>query len=306
MIGIFGATGFIGSHLARRLVGAEEGLRLVSRRMEANFLAEFGDSCECVEANILEPLDISPALNGVKTVVQLISSSSPGLENKHLVSDIRNNIIPQVEFIQSCVAAGVDRFVFISSGGTVYGPAAPVPTPEDAQCTPINSYGVTKLTVENYLRLYGMLEKIGCVILRVSNPFGPGQRFRRGQGLIPAILDRYRRNQPIQIFGDGSARRDYLYIDDLVDAIQKAIDMPGEVNFTLNIGQGESRSISEVVGAIERASGHIFEKEYLPGRPTDVKESCLDISKANAVLDWTPKTAFQDAINLTVKAEFVN
>lgn len=306
MIGVFGATGFIGSHLARRLVGADESLRLVSRRMEANFLAEFGGSCECVEANILEPLDISPALNGLETVVQLISSSSPGLENRHLISDIRNNIIPQVEFIQSCVTAGVDRFVFISSGGTVYGPAAPVPTPEDMQGAPISSYGATKLTVENYLRMYGTLEKIEYVILRVSNPFGPGQRFRRGQGLIPAILDRYRRNQPIQIFGDGSARRDYLYIDDLIDAIQKAIYLPGEASFTLNIGQGESRSINEVVDAMERASGHTFEREYLPGRPTDVEESCLDISKAKAVLDWTPKTAFQDAINLTVNAEFTD
>ncbi len=276
---------------------------MVSRRIRPEFTAQFGSTCELVEANLAEPLDMSPTLDGLTTAIQLISSSSPGLENKHLISDLRNNTIPHVEFMQSCIDAGVKRIIFVSSGGTVYGPNAPVPTPENAPCTPISSYGVTKLTVENYLRMYGALGNIEYIILRVSNPFGPGQQFRRGQGLIPAILDRHRQGLPVQIFGDGSARRDYLFVDDLIDAIEKAVELPGEPRETINIGQGESRSVAEIVTAIEEASGSAFQKEYLRERKTDVFESCLEIERADAVLTWKPKTSFYDGIRQTVMAE---
>lgn len=302
MIGLFGATGFIGANLARRLIASNEQLRLVSRRIDANFISEFGASAGLVEANLLDPSEMSSSLVGIDTVVQLIGTSSPGFENKNIVADIRDNVIRQIEFLELCANAGVRRFIFVSSGGAIYGPNAPVPTSEDIPCAPINSHGLTKLTVENYLRMYGALGRLEYIILRVSNLFGPGQKFRRGQGLVPAILERYRRNMPVRIFGDGGARRDYLFIDDLIDAIERAIRLPDGATATINVGRGESRSVLEVIEAIEAATGRALEKQFLPARATDIAESRLNIERARALLGWMPATDFQSGIQKTVVA----
>ena len=116
------------------------------------------------------------------------------MKNDHEIADIAENVIPHVQFLKSCVQAGVKRYIFLSSGGTVYGPGAPTPTPETSQTNPISSHGLTKLVVEKYIQMHGHVDGLEYIILRVANPFGPGQEFRKGQGLIAAILDHWRKN----------------------------------------------------------------------------------------------------------------
>jgi len=300
MIGVYGANGFIGRNLLSRLVAGGVGVRAVSRRFDEDTVRSLSGSVEFTTANFLDPLEMAASLQDLSTVVQLISTSSPGLKNEHAVADIKENVIPHVEFLQSCLQAGVRRYVFISSGGTVYGPDAMIPTPESAPADPICSHGLTKLSIEKYIQMHGKVDGLEYVILRLSNPFGPGQEFRKGQGLIPAIMDRYRKGLPVRVFGGGLARRDYIFIDDVVDAILAAIELAGPQQAVINVGSGETRSVLEVIETIEEVCGISFEREWAESRKTDVDVSCLDISRARKLLDWQPKTDFRDGIEKTL------
>ncbi|PSH61776.1 NAD-dependent epimerase/dehydratase family protein [Phyllobacterium sophorae] len=300
MIGIYGANGFIGRHLVRRLAESGVVIRAVSRKFDQNFAKSFAQLVEFVEADLRQPLDMASTLQDVDTVVQLVSTSSPGMKNDHAIADIAENVVPHVQFLQSCIRAGVRRYIFISSGGTVYGPGAPVPTPETSQTNPINSHGLTKLVVEKYIQMHGHVDGLEYIILRVANPFGPGQEFRKGQGLIPAILDHWRKDLPVKIFGNGMALRDYLYIDDLIDAIEAAVMLSGQPRLIVNVGSGEVRSVIEVIEAIETATHHKFKREYIEARTTDVDVANLDIAFAKKILKWAPKTKFEDGVRMTV------
>jgi UDP-glucose 4-epimerase len=217
------------------------------------------------------------------------------------LTDIEQNVTPQVGFIENCILAGVKNFIFISSGGTIYGPPATLPIPEDHPANPINSYGMTKLVVEKYLRMLTRDTEMAYTILRVANPFGPGQHSTKGQGLIPSVLKSHFRGQPTTIYGDGSNLRDYLYIDDLIEALCAALAAPA-VFGPLNIGSGVGRSVMEVVEAVGTALGTSIELRFLPDRPTDLKVNVLDISRAREFLSWEPRMPFADGVAMTVSA----
>lgn len=293
MIGIYGSNGFIGRHLVRRLSFAGVPTRAVSRRQDPEFMSGIAGSVEFLEADLGDPLAMAASLQDIDTVVQMVSTSSPGLKNDHAIADLKDNVLPQVKFLQTCVRAGVRRYIFLSSGGTVYGPDAAIPTPETAAVNPICSHGLTKLFVEKYIQMHGHVDGLEYLVLRLANPYGPGQEYRKGQGLIPAIIDRHRRGLPIRIFGGGQARRDYVYIDDVIDALELAIQKQGRPQLVLNIGSGETRSVVEVIEAVEDITNISLEREYVDARETDVDVSCLEIAQARADLDWIPTTPFR-------------
>ncbi len=300
MIGVYGSNGFIGQHLVGRLARNAVPVRAVSRRFDPEFISSLSESVEFVEGDFRQPIAMASSLEGVEMVVQLISTSSPGLKNDHTIADIEENVIPHVKFLHTCLRAGVKRYVFLSSGGTIYGPGAPVPTPESSLPNPINSHGLTKLIVERYIQMYGHVDGLDYVILRLANPYGPGQIFRKGQGLVPMLLDHWRKGLPIRIFGDGKAMRDYLYIDDVIDAIEASLSLAGTPRAIINIGSGEVRSVLEVVEAIESLTGHVFQREYVGARSTDVDIASLDISLAAKMLGWKPTTSFKVGMRNTV------
>jgi UDP-glucose 4-epimerase len=296
MIGIYGGNGFIGQHIVRRLVRAGVPVRVVSRRFDSAFRDELAHAVEFVEADFRDSLAMMASLQDIDTVVQLISSSSPGMGNQLAVADIQDNVVPHVAFIQNAISAGVKKYVFFSSGGTVYGPNERPPTPESAGTRPISSHGMTKLMIEKYLQMFGHVDGLNYTILRVSNPYGPGQLFRKGQGLIPAVLHRYREGRPITIIGDGRNERDFIYIDDLVDAVESVVNSPAVDGEILNIGSGIGHSVLDVIDTLERELGITFLRETVPARKTDVPRSILDISKARRLLGWNPRTSLAEGI----------
>lgn len=293
MIGVYGADGFLGRHLVRALAAGGSQVRAVSRSFGARFAG-----VSHVEADLADPFAMVDTLRDVETVVQLVSTSSPALGNDHVVDDIDKNVIPHVKFLRQCVQRGVRRYVFLSSGGTIYGPDAPMPTPETAETTPIVSHGLTKLAIEKYIQMHAAVDGLEYAILRLANPFGPGQTYRKGQGLIPLVLERQARGLPVQIYGDGTAQRDYVYVDDVTEAISRAVRKPGQVREIVNIGSGQPRSVLDVLEAIERVAGPV-QRQFVPARRTDVPVSWLDVGRAGEVLGWQPRTSFNDGIALT-------
>lgn len=296
MIGVYGAGGFIGRHLTKRLAREGRNVRAVLRHTDNGLLDLGKGNVDIINADLMDPLAMASSLDGINTVVQLISSSSPGLGNHYMIADVTSNIIPHVEFMNSCIAAGVKRYIFVSSGGTVYGPTRICPIPEDHPTNPISSHGLTKLTTEKYLQMQGYVSGLDYVILRVANAYGPGQTYRKGQGLIPSVIEHHGRDEAIQIIGNGLARRDYVFVDDVVDACVAAIDVSGPQQQVFNIGSGESRSVLEVLDSMETILGVAFRREFVEKRRTDVDISQLDIAKARRILDWHPRTAFIEGL----------
>lgn len=303
MIGVFGANGFIGKHLIRSLAKQERSVRAVARAFD-------GPAPRNIDQRITDfriPEAVEAALSGVNTVIQLISTSSPAHGNSQTLLDIQENVLPHVVFLQKCVDLGIRRYIFLSSGGTVYGPVSgSKPIPESAPTNPICSHGLTKLMIEKFIGMHGLVDGLDYVVLRPSNPFGPGQIFRNGQGLIPALLARHRQGLPVTIYGNGTATRDYIYIDDLVEAITAAIDADSPQNAIINIGSGRRRSILEVVRAIESAAGIRFEIQNAPERPTDIHDISLDIRRAKKVLGWEPHTEFMIGLSKTLLGQIMD
>jgi UDP-glucose 4-epimerase len=302
VIGVMGANGFIGRHLIRRLCEADIPVIAFGRSFPPDYQEIIGHSIDIRLMDLEHVLETHAIIQDVSTVVQLINSSSPGMANNRVIADISVNVIPQISCIESCIMAGVGKFIFLSSGGTAYGNPLFLPISEDHPTRPLNSYGMTKIVVERYLEMLTASSKMGYTSLRVSNPFGPGQEFKRGQGLVPAIMNNHRRGLPVTVFGDGASLRDYIYIDDLVDAIMASIALPPSMG-PINIGSGIGQSILNVIAAMEVATGEKIAVEYGAARPTDVQSNVLDSSKAATVLGWRAKTEFTDGIARTIASQ---
>ena len=190
------------------------------------------------------------------------------------------NVLPQMRFARDCLAAGVGRLVFVSSGGAVYGPPRWLPIDEAHPTDPLNSHGLTKLMTEKYLGMLGQTRGLDFAVLRVANPFGPTQGFRKGQGLIPAILERQRRGQPVTIYGDGEARRDFVYVEDVVDAMRRGLDLPAARGGVFNVGSGAGALGQRGDRGDRGAARAAIAREHLPARETDVAVSELAIDRA--------------------------
>lgn len=176
------------------------------------------------------------------------------------------------------------RLIVLSSGGTVYsGPDTPYR--ESTVAVPANEYGAAKLDLERLAHTAGD----DAVVLRVSNAYGPGQAAKRGQGVIGHWMTALREGKPITIFGDGSAARDYVFVDDVVDAVLKAIDLDSARGGTFNIGSGVPTTLTDLVGSLQVATGAEVCVEYLPDRGFDVPATWLDVEKARIELGWTAR-----------------
>lgn len=299
VVGILGANGFIGRHLARELVRTGYDVVCFARQFPLDFQEEFQKRARLQFIELSDTLNAYTKIKGIDHIVQLINTTNPSLGNSMVVADIKENVVPQVSFIQSCIEAGVKSFTFLSSGGTVYGVPLTVPIDEDHPCRPLNSYGMTKLVTEQYLHMLCTTSMMRFNILRVANPFGPGQLGIGGQGLIATVLQKHAKGEPLTIFGDGSSQRDYIYIEDTIAAIVSAVEVGG-TNSVINIGSGEGRSILDVISTIESCISLPIERVHVRSRSTDTSINVLDVKKAKRLLGWEPQFTFREGISKTV------
>lgn len=289
---VFGGGGFIGSAIVEKLLFEGHSVRVFERpNVGAYRKFNASEAVEWMTGDMLSTHDINVAINGMDAVLHLVSTTLPKSSNEDPVYDVQSNLIGTIQMLNSMVALGVKRMVFISSGGTVYGPPQYLPIDEKHPTNPISSYGITKLAIEKYLYLYNKLHGIRTVTLRVTNPYGERQRLDTAQGAIAAFLHKAITGVPIEVWGDGSVTRDYIYIEDVADAFIKALEYEG-MESLFNISSGTGTTLNELISQINRTidPNKELKVSYLPGRPFDVPTSILCNTLASKELGWSPKT----------------
>jgi UDP-glucose 4-epimerase len=244
--------------------------------------------------------DVVEALDGCDTVVHLVSTTVPKTSNDDPAHDVQSNVVSTIRFLDVARQTGVRKIVFASSGGTVYGAARELPITEDHETAPLCSYGIHKLAIERYLELYSRLHGIDYCILRMSNPYGEGQRPNAAQGAVTVFLDKALRGEDIEVWGDGSVVRDYVYVRDAATAFGLATRYKGWPR-VFNIGSGQGVSLNELLGTIESLLGRAVGRRYVPGRKFDVPANVLDITRAGTHLDWRPSHSFDEGLTKTLE-----
>jgi UDP-glucose 4-epimerase len=293
---IFGAGGFIGINLCKSLVGKVELLRAFGRSQYPPVELR---GCEWIEGDFLDSRSIFAAMEGCDVVFHLVNTSTPASSNLDIVADLQGNVSSSLNLLNICREAGVKRIVFVSSGGTIYGIPKLIPTPETAPTNPITAYGICKLTIEKYLGLYEYLYGLEYRVLRVANPFGPYQNPLKNQGVIAAFVNRALEGKSIDVWGDGNVIRDYIYIDDVVNALKLAVIHEGDGRI-FNIGSGEGHSLNNIINLIDNIIETQISVERKSARAIDVPISILDINFALKNLHWKPTINFYDGLQKTI------
>ena len=294
---VLGGNGFIGSHVVDALLKAGHKVRVFDRGAGL-----YRNTIPTVDYRIGSFSDVpalAEALEGVDAVFHLISTTVPSTSNLDPVGDVEGNLIGTVRLLQLMVQKGIRRIVYLSSGGTVYGVPEVLPIPESHSLRPICSYGVVKVAVENYLFMYQSLHGIQPVVLRASNPYGERQTRAGVQGVISTFMNKALNNERIEIWGDGSVVRDFIYIGDLAQMCLKAFE--SEVCGIFNVGSGTGQSINEVLGCVKAVAGREMVVNYKPSRGFDINRVVLDISKVALTFTWRPQVSIEDGVSATWK-----
>jgi len=232
----------------------------------------------------------------VEIVVHLVATIIPGSTFDDYKREYQNVIFPTIELMQICAQRQV-KFVYFSSGGTVYGNRAELkPFVETDVMAPISYYGWSKQMMENSIHYVHRTTGLKYLILRPSNPYGHGQNIHARQGLIAVALGKILAGEPITVWGDGSNIRDYIYIDDLAEAVVQIIEK--EVyNTTVNIGSGEGASINDIIHILRDVVDEEVKVDYKPARSVDVSHMILDTTRLKSYInmEFTP---LKDGIEL--------
>ena len=249
---VLGGGGFIGSAIVDRLLAEGYSVRIFERPRVAPYRV-FGptENVDWMTGDLLSAHDVEVAMEGMDIVIHLVSATLPKGSNDDPIYDVQSNVVGSLQILNVMVRKKIRRIIFISSGGTVYGVPQYLPIDEKHPTDPQVSYGITKLAVEKYLLLFQRLYSIRATILRLANPYGERQRVETAQGAVAVFLHRALRGECVDIWGDGSVTRDYLYIGDVAEAFLCAVRYEGAES-VFNIGSGHGTSLNDLLSMIER------------------------------------------------------
>lgn len=303
-----GGSGFIGRNLCHSLV--EKGAIVHSFARSVPLVAgvdqEWQRKIEWISGNFSDTELVCKSLRKIDIVFHLISSTIPATSNADVQYDLSSNVLPTLQMLELLKYSDVEKVIFVSSGGAIYGKPEQMPISENHVTNPICAYGIQKLAIEKYLHLFHHLWKLDYAIVRPSNPYGVGQPFDRPQGVIANFMHKAIRREPVEIWGDGRVIRDYIYIDDLINACLLLIGHPGPSR-VFNIGTGQGHTLLEVISMIENITGEPMTVRFREARSADVPMNVLEIGRAAAELKWHPTTdimtglkqMFEHSVHLT-------
>jgi UDP-glucose 4-epimerase len=297
---VTGGAGFIGSHVVDRLVAEGHAVTAVDdlstgRRDNVN------------PAATLRVCDIrSPELHQVvgdvrpRAVVHLAAQAAVPRSVTEPQFDAAVNIVGTINLLEAAQAVGVERMVYISTGGAAYGDTPVLPTPETHPASAISPYGVSKVTAERYLDCWTGLTPMTGVSLRLANVYGPRQRAEGEAGVVAIFTQRLLSGERCRIYGDGEQTRDYVYVSDVAEAACGALTHT--VGGLVNVATARETSVNTLYQRRCAVLGISREPDHVPARPGDVRRSVLDNTRAREVLGWGPRTSLDQGLAWTVEA----
>lgn len=295
---ITGGSGFLGSEIASVLLGSTPAaVSILDPRPPPALSGEFADRVEHLETGLEEFLAGPGAQHRFDAVVHLTWSTHPATSAQDIEHDARSNILSSIRLLQRCPGMGVARFVFASSGGTVYGPTSAALVDETHPTNPISAYGVSKLAVEKYAALIGGASGFCPISLRVSNPVGHYQLRGHPIGSIATFMRAVHQGKPVSVYGDGGIVRDYLSIEDVADAFVLAIMRADLSAGAYNIGSGIGRSLNDLIAMIRQITGRDVQINRLPRRPFDVPKIVLDSSRYRQQTGWAARRPLEREVD---------
>lgn len=285
---ILGGAGFIGASLVRRFLGGYRVVVFEPEGADLSRLEQFAGKFELVRGTLDNSALIADVIDryGVDVVAHLVSTMIPGSSLEHFLKETERIIGPSASLFSLC-AQKKARLVFFSSGGTVYGNNGGHPHREDDIREPISYYGLSKSIIEDLVYFEHRRSGLDYLIVRPSNAYGPGQKPGGKQGLIAVAAGKALEGEPLQIWGDGKSVRDYIYVDDLTDAVFRLVEK-GVSCETVNVGSGKGYQVNEVLSILDSHLDSPLKVEYVGKRNVDVDTMVLDCTKLCSLIDFHP------------------
>jgi UDP-glucose 4-epimerase len=300
---VTGGAGFIGSHLVDRLVLAGHDV-LVLDDLSGGRMDNLDQARRTPERHLrfqrCDLVDPSAAPLIIHARPDVVFHLAAQLDVRRSVEDpVRDatiNILGTIQLLEACRAAGTRKIVFASSGGTIYGepPAAALPVGEDHDGHPRSPYGASKRAVEEYLHVYDALYGLDWTSLALGNVYGPRQDPRGEAGVVSIFGARMLAGHGVTIYGDGTQTRDFVYIDDVVQALMQAMQRGSRLR--CNIGTGRQVSVQQLFAELAELTGYDQEPYHAPARAGELAHIALDVRRAGRALDWRPWTELREGL----------
>lgn len=296
---VTGGAGFIGSHVVDAYIDAGHEVVVVDNFMSGN-KKNINPKAILLTGDITAN-DFIQVFKDKIGFVDIINHHAAQVNLRRSLhdpfSDAKINILGTLNILQLAHIFHIKKFIFISSGGAIYG-HAPLPTKETFPPTPISPYGLSKYVGERYVQLYHELYNLPYIILRYANVYGPKQNPKGEAGVISIFIDKMLNNQQPTIFGDGEQTRDYVYVKDV--AIANVLALTKGENTIINIGTGKKTSVTSIFSLLKKQTG--FQKSFLSCEEIigEIRDSFLDITKAKDILNWESKIYLEQGLQLTI------
>ena len=294
---VTGGAGFIGSHIVDAYIENQHNVVVIDdmskgRKEFINPKATFH------QISISDPRLANIIQNErIEVINHHAAQISVSDSVKNPIKDAESNIIGTLQLLQNAVKCGVDKFIFASTGGAIYGEQDYFPARENHPQKPTSPYGLSKLCVEGYLRFYKEQYGLKSIIFRYGNVFGPRQNPNGEAGVVAIFYNRLLNAQAPIINGDGEQTRDYIYVRDITHANLLALNLEGSDTF--NVGTGQETSVNELTHLILEVAESDIEVQTSKKNNFEQRRSCIDYKKIQDSLNWSPKVSLKEGLSET-------
>ncbi len=297
---VTGGAGFIGSHIVDRLI-VEGHHVVVVDNLSTGKKKNINRNANFYKLDILSP-KLEKIIKNEKPDV--ISHHAAQIDVRRSVADpifdAQVNILGLIQLLEYGVKYGTKQIVFASSGGAVYGEQTEFPAPESHGTFPVSPYGITKLTGEKYLFYYRQNSGLEFTCLRYANVYGPRQDPFGEAGVVAIFTEKMLRNEPVIINGNGMQTRDYIFVDDVVDANMLAMNAKPVQTGYFNVGTGIETPVNQLFKLLQGLTESTIKEIHGPGKRGEQIRSCLDYSKIQKGMEWEPKVPLKTGLERTV------
>ena len=296
---VTGGAGFIGSHLVDRLLS--EGYQVaVIDDLSAGKLRNLNSAVTFYHSDITQP-SLQEIFHRERPdlVFHLAARVSVTGSTESPVDNAQVNVMGTLRLLDAARRTGIDKFIFASTGGAIYGNPQDNPCSEETPVAPVSPYGLSKRMAEEYIDLFQRLYRLNYTVLRYGNVYGPRQDPHGEAGVVAIFAQNMLEGKPAIIYGDGEQERDFIYVEDVVEANLQAVSRGH--NKILNVGSGEGTSVNRIFHSLQAALDYRREAEHRPHRPGEVYKIHLDCERAQRDLDWSARFSLEEGLRLTLE-----